>query len=59
MYTRSIKYLKKYKPIILMEHNSKQQKIEILNFLYKNNLTYIQKHIDKNDYLYTYNYEKS
>lgn len=51
--------LKKYKPIILMEHNSEQQKIEILNFLYENNLTYIQKHIDKNDYLYTYNYEKS
>lgn len=47
--------LKKYKPVILMEHNTEQQKIEILNFLHKNNLTYIQQYIDKHDYLYIYN----
>ena len=33
--------------------------IHINNFLHKNKLTYLLQHIDKNDYLYTYNYIKS
>ena len=48
--------LKKNKPIILMEHNTEEQKLQTLDFLHKNNLIYHQKYIDKNDYLYIYDY---
>lgn len=45
--------LKKNTPILLIEHNTEEQKIQMLEFLHSHNLFYTQIYLQSHDYLYT------